>query len=666
MEAKMEIPACKLPGLVVAFCLLIQVTPAFAQPAPLQIKSFSVGPDTTLTYPNNPADPAHLNGFPDEHTTIIPPAPGSADYLVFGAGQYDANFGAVVLQTTDLKNFIFATAFGYNPQVMTGPVPTGQCDPTHTTEFDGNYGAPGSVVQDPTLPAGNFIMIYEAENHCPGGVFNMPFYATTGFARSSDGGKTWPAPINGVLGGPARHPVLQSSDPQPSVPHGYEGDALPSAFVDLDADHNYYLYVTYAYLPATGNDDGRIRVARAKLGADPLSFEKWYNGSFSQRGIGGSDTGVTPSTGCGGGQTHSEINYNDDLGVYLLIFVCTNGPADSRVGAWYYSTATSLDVQNWTTPQMIQNSQFPVITPCPGLTVGSQFDGWYPSSVSPGAAAGHTKLTGYFFFLNGCAIGARQFMSRTFTIVAGPPLPEISLVANAEGEAPTIAPNTWVEIKGSNLAPVGYSSPACAPGYCWQTSDFVGNKMPSQLDNVSATVNGKGAYVYYISPTQVNILTPPDALSGTAQVEVTNNGTPSTSLTVQAQALSPSFFVFNGGPYVAATHVGGALLGPTTLYPGLTTPGQPNEIVVLYANGFGATNVPVQSGSVTQSGMLSPLPVVKIGGVSATVQFAGLVAPGEFQFNVVVPANTPNGDQPITATYGGLTTQAGTLITILN
>jgi uncharacterized protein (TIGR03437 family) len=221
---------------------------------------------------------------------------------------------------------------------------------------------------------------------------------------------------------------------------------------------------------------------------------------------------------------------------------------------------------------------------------------------------------------------------------------------------------------------VGYSSPACAPGYCWQGSDFANNQMPKQLDNVSATVAGKSAYVYYISPTQINVLTPPDAMSGAVQVVVTNNGTVGTSFTAQAQALSPSFFVFNGGPYVAATHLNGALctapisgaclVGPTTLYPSSSAPAQPNEIIVLYANGFGATNVPVQSGSVAQSGTLSPLPVIKIGGIPATVQFAGLSAVGEFQFNVVVPANTPNGDQTITAAYGGLTTQAGTLVTI--
>jgi uncharacterized protein (TIGR03437 family) len=194
----------------------------------------------------------------------------------------------------------------------------------------------------------------------------------------------------------------------------------------------------------------------------------------------------------------------------------------------------------------------------------------------------------------------------------------------------------------------------------------VNNKMPTQLNGVSATVGGKEAYVCYISPSHVNILTPPDAMSGSVQVVLTNNGAPSAAFTAQAQPASPSFFVFNGGPYVAATHLNGTYLGPTTLYPGLTTPAKANEIVVLYANGFGTTSTSVVSGSETQSGNLTPLPVIKIGGITATVQFAGLVAPGEFQFNVVVPIGLTNGDQSITATYSGQTTQAGTSITIQN
>jgi len=247
-------------------------------------------------------------------------------------------------------------------------------------------------------------------------------------------------------------------------------------------------------------------------------------------------------------------------------------------------------------------------------------------------------------------------MESDFTIGTGP---VISLVANAEGESLTIAPNTWVEIKGENLAPAGDAR-------IWQGSDFSGTQMPTQLDKVSATVNGKSAYVYYISPAQINILTPPDAMNDAVQAVVTNNGATAAAFTAQAQALSPSFFVFNGGPYVAAVHLNGGLIGPTSLYPGSSTPANSGETIVLYANGFGPTSVPVVSGSSTQSGTLTTLPVIQIGGKNATVQFAGLVAPGQFQFNVVVPASLPNGDQPIVAAYGGLSTQAGTLITVQN
>jgi uncharacterized protein (TIGR03437 family) len=237
------------------------------------------------------------------------------------------------------------------------------------------------------------------------------------------------------------------------------------------------------------------------------------------------------------------------------------------------------------------------------------------------------------------------------------PTPAVTLVANAEGGVATIAPNTWVEIKGSNLGPAGDTR-------IWGNSDFVNNQLPTSLDGLSVTVNGVPAYVYYISPTQVNILTPPNALSGSVPVQVSDNGAIGANFMVQAQVESPSFFIFGGGPYIAATHVNGSYLGPTSLYPGLTTPAQPGETIVIYANGFGSTSTPVVSGSETQSGTLSPMPVITIGGVPAMVTFAGLVAPGEFQFNVVVPPSLANGDQPTTAMYNGLTTQAGTLITV--
>ena len=151
--------------------------------------TMSVGPDEALNYPSN------LPSLPDEHTTIFPPAPGSSAYRFFASSSLTGGFsGAVVLETTDLQTFTFAS--GYSSQVMSVPVHFTTCNPAFDSEFDENYAGPGSVVQDPTRPAGHLIMIYEAENHCPGGVWQQPFYATVGFARSSDNGKTWPPAAN--------------------------------------------------------------------------------------------------------------------------------------------------------------------------------------------------------------------------------------------------------------------------------------------------------------------------------------------------------------------------------------------------------------------------------------------------------------------------------------
>ena len=246
---------------------------------------------------------------------------------------------------------------------------------------------------------------------------------------------------------------------------------------------------------------------------------------------------------------------------------------------------------------------------------------------------------------------------RLLTPPAGSQPPAVTQVQNAEGGSATIAPNTWVSIKGSNLAPAGDSRP-------WQASDFVNGQMPTQLDGAGVMMNGASAYVYYISPGQINVLTPPGLASGPVQVTVTTGGATSASFTAQAQPESPSFFIFGAGPYVVGTHANGSDLGPASLYPGLTTPAAPGEVVTLYANGFGTVSSPVIAGSEVQSGILPMTPVIQIGGITADVQFAGLVSPGLFQFNVVVPTSAPNGDNPITAEYNGLTTQTGVLLTV--
>ncbi|HUK13972.1 MAG TPA: hypothetical protein VLW17_11785 [Thermoanaerobaculaceae bacterium] len=114
----------------------------------------------------------------------------------------------------------------------------------------------------------------------------------------------------------------------------------------------------------------------------------------------------------------ADLSHNDDLGRYLMVFVCVAGTSGSQTGSWYYSTATSLDPEDWSGPALVTGSQFTLTSPCPGLTNGQQFDGFYPSLMSPGVAAGHTRLSGKVFFINGCDTGKRTFTSRDLAITA--------------------------------------------------------------------------------------------------------------------------------------------------------------------------------------------------------------------------------------------------------
>ncbi len=68
---------------------------------------------------------------------------------------------------------------------------------------------------------------------------------------------------------------------------------------------------------------------------------------------------------------------------------------------------------------------------------------------------------------------------------------------------------------------------------------------------------------------------------------------------------------------------------------------------MLYATGLGDTNPPYADGQTVSGAVPLPsLPQVTIGGAPASVQYAGLIGPGLYQINVVVP-QVPSGDSPI-------------------
>ena len=89
------------------------------------------------------------------------------------------------------------------------------------------------------------------------------------------------------------------------------------------------------------------------------------------------------------------------------------------------------------------------------------------------------------------------------------------MVSNPTG-LPGIGPNLYVNINGTNLS---------STTDVWD-SHITNNTLPTQLDGVTVTIGGELAYVRSVSPTRIQVLTPPDIGLGTVAVQVNNRTAP--------------------------------------------------------------------------------------------------------------------------------------------
>ena len=276
-------------------------------------------------------------------------------------------------------------------------------------------------------------------------------------------------------------------------------------------------------------------------------------------------------------------------------------------------------------------------------------------SVNPANLAAGT-YTENVTILSAGATGSPAQVSVTLVVTGTQPAGTITAVANAASYQPGLASRTWVSIFGANLS---------ASTYTWQNSDFVDGQLPTSLQGVSVTINGVAAYVAYISPAQINVLAPDDVTVGMVQVQVTAAQQASQLLSGPKAPYSPAFFTIGAGAYVAALHADYSLVGAPNVVPGVVTqPARPNEILQLYGTGFGPTTPALPAGQlVTTPAPLPAPPRITVGGILAAVEFAGLVGPGLYQFNVTVP-NLPSGDAAVLATIGGVTTKTGVSVTV--
>ncbi len=260
-----------------------------------------------------------------------------------------------------------------------------------------------------------------------------------------------------------------------------------------------------------------------------------------------------------------------------------------------------------------------------------------------------------------------NFLGDTWTWNGGPvttppppPGPTITSIESASGFGgfSSVAPGSWVEIYGSNLAPDTRS---------WLGADFTGANAPTSLDGVEVLIGGQKAFIDYISskPGQINAQLPSNIpTGGPLQLTVTNGTATSSAVNVTVNPvepglLAPSAFLIGGKQYVVALLPdNGTYILPAGAIPGVASrPAQPGDVLTLYGIGFGAVTPSIPAGQIaTVANQLAQPVQILFGQTPAQVTFQGLTqnSVGLYQFDVVVPPVSDNLLTPLTFNLGGV------------
>jgi uncharacterized protein (TIGR03437 family) len=262
---------------------------------------------------------------------------------------------------------------------------------------------------------------------------------------------------------------------------------------------------------------------------------------------------------------------------------------------------------------------------------------------------------------------------------ATPPLITSIDSASAYGGYSYFTSGSWLEIKGTNLADPSDPrlSAATNPGQ-WTSSDFNGVNAPTSLDGISVSIDGKPAYVWYLSPTQLNVQAPEDSTLGNVAITVTNCKATSSQFMFARKALAPGLlapanFSANGTQYMVATFASdGAYVLNTSIGAsfGLNSrPAKPGDLIIAYGVGFGDVTPAILPGVIVQQSNALVNPVtISFGSANATLAYQGLAGNfvGLYEFYLTVPSGLANGDYQIDVTQNGTAVPQTLYLTVQN
>ena len=217
--------------------------------------------------------------------------------------------------------------------------------------------------------------------------------------------------------------------------------------------------------------------------------------------------------------------------------------------------------------------------------------------------------------------------------------PSVASVVDSAGYGATLADGLVATIFGADLS-TGTAAATQVP-------------LPQVLAGTQVFVNGVAADLYYVSPTQINFIVPPNG--GQSLTVVSGQlSSPPTPVTIGFWA--PGFFTMDSVPTgpVAAEHADGSLI--TAAHPA-----RPGETIQIFGTCLGTIDprlmIPI------------PLATVTVGGVAAQVTYDGPAPniPGVTQINITIPKTAPAGPAvPIQLQIASATSNTASLAVGMN
>lgn len=233
-------------------------------------------------------------------------------------------------------------------------------------------------------------------------------------------------------------------------------------------------------------------------------------------------------------------------------------------------------------------------------------------------------------------------------------------VAGSWSAVREVAANAWTTMAGTNLS---------ATTRTWDGSpEFAQGKLPLSVDGVSVTVNNVPAPVFFISPTQINFLSPTDTAIGPVAVVVRNANGESAPVNVTKSALLPS--LLTQAQTDGRILVIGRLNSDANVVLGLPAgagqrPFRPGDVVQFYATGLGPTTPAIATDTIVATpAALVNTPIIRINDVVVPIVGSALVGSGLYQVNGTVP-QLANGTYPITIEVGGVRSPASGIVAIV-